>query len=59
MHADREVIVHALRSRGDHDRALVAECTLPQWVDLDDDAGLLVQLDVEVAQIEQIATGDQ
>ena len=58
MHADREVIVHALRSRGDHDRALVAECSLPQWVDLEDDAGLLVQLDVEVAQIESIASDE-
>ena len=54
MHADREVIVHALRSRGDHDRALVAECSLPHSVDLQDDAGLLLQLDVEVSDIEAL-----
>ena len=56
MHADREVIVRALRSRGDHDRALQAECTLPRAVDLDDDAGLLLQLDMEVSDIEPTAT---
>ena len=57
MHAEREVIVRALRSRGDHDRALQAECSLPQWVDLEEDAGLLQQLDVEVSGIEPTQTG--
>ena len=55
MHTEREVIVWTLRSRGDHDKALVAECTLPRWVDLDVDAGLLLQLDVEVGDIEPMA----
>jgi hypothetical protein len=57
MHAEREVIVRALRSRGDHDRALQAECSLPQWVDLEQDAGVLQQLDVEVSGIESVQSG--
>jgi hypothetical protein len=51
MHTEREVIVRTLRSRGDHDRALEAQCRLPQWVDLELDAGVLQQLDVEVAEL--------
>lgn len=51
MHAEREIVVRALRSRGDHDRALQAQCVLPQWVDLEQDAGLLKQLDVEPSSI--------
>jgi hypothetical protein len=38
--------------RGDHDRALQAQCSLPKWVDLERDAGVLLQLDVEPADIE-------
>jgi hypothetical protein len=52
MYTEREVIVRTLRSRGDHDRALEAECRLPQWVDLEMDVGVLQQLDVEVSAIE-------
>ena len=52
MHTEREVIVRTLRSRGDHDRALEAQCRLPQWVDLELDVGVLQQLDVEVSAIE-------
>ena len=57
MHTEREVIVWTLRSRGDHDRALDAECRLPQWVDLELDAGLLQSLDIEVADILPMAHG--
>lgn len=52
MYAERERVVRALRSRGDHDRALQAQCSLPQWVDLRRDVGLLQQLDVEVSEID-------
>jgi hypothetical protein len=55
MKTEREVIVWTLRSRGDHDRAHMAECKLPRWVDLDMYAGLLQQMDVEVADIEPMA----
>jgi hypothetical protein len=51
MYTEREVIVWTLRSRGDHDRALLAECKLPHWVDLEANAGVLQLLDVEVADI--------
>lgn len=52
MLTERKVVVRALRSRGDHDRALQAECSLPQWVDLEEDAGLLQQVDVEVSELQ-------
>ena len=52
MHTERQTVVRALRSRGDHDRALQAECSLPRWVDSERDAGVLLQLDVESADIE-------
>ena len=52
MHTERETVVRALRSRGDHDRALQAQCTLPRWVDSERDASVLLQLDVEPADIQ-------
>ncbi len=52
MRTERETVVRALRSRGDHDRALRAECSLPRWVDPERDAGVLLQLDVEPADIQ-------
>jgi hypothetical protein len=58
MHTQRALIVWTLRSRGDHDRALMAECKLPQWVDLEENAGVLQLLDVEVADIMPMATDD-
>jgi hypothetical protein len=51
MLTERGSVVRALRSRGDHDRALEAECKLPRWVDLEQDVGVLQQLDVEVSEI--------
>ena len=33
-------------------RALQAECSLPQWVDLEADAGMLHQLDLDAAAIQ-------
>ena len=58
MQTERAVIVRALRSRGDHDRALQAQCCLPQNVDLDEDVGLLQKLDVEVSDIEPLSPGN-
>lgn len=52
MYAERKTVVRALRSRGDHDRALQAECTLPKWVDLEADAGQLHQLDIDAEAIQ-------
>ena len=52
MLTERKVVVRALRSRGDHDRALQAECSLPRWVDHDADIGLLQQVDVEVSDLQ-------
>lgn len=52
MLTERDTVVRALRSRGDHDRALQAQCTLPRWVDSERDAGVLLQLDVESADIQ-------
>ena len=51
MQTERGSVVRALRSRGDHDRALQAECSLPQWVDTERDAGVLLHLDVEPSDI--------
>lgn len=52
MLTERDAVVRALRSRGDHDRALQARCCLPQWVDLEADAGVLQQVDLEVSDLE-------
>ena len=52
MQTERTKVVRALRSRGDHDRALQAECSLPRWLDSERDAGVLLQLDVEAADIQ-------
>lgn len=51
MLTERKVVVRALRSRGDHDRALQAECSLPQWIDTEEDAGVLQQVNVEVSEL--------
>ena len=52
MLTERDTVVRALRSRGDHDRALQAQCTLPRWVDPERDAGVLLQFDIESADIQ-------
>jgi hypothetical protein len=53
MFTRREEVVRTLRSRGEHDRALQAECALPKWVDLDADAGLLLAVDVDIAELRE------
>ena len=54
---DKEMVTAALRERGDHDRAQQAECALPRRVDTERDVGLLNQLDVDVAALEERADG--
>ena len=53
MQVDKEKVADSLRSRGDHDRAQQAECALPRHVDTERDAGLLQQLDVDVAELKE------
>nr|WP_297413857.1 hypothetical protein [uncultured Nocardioides sp.] len=49
---DKDTVTTALRERGDHDRAVQAECVLPRSVDTERDAGLLIQLDVNADALE-------
>lgn len=51
MHIEKADVVDQLRARGDHDRAQQAESLLPRWVDTDQDAGLLHQLDLNVGDL--------
>ena len=53
MQTERGSVVRALRSRGDHDRALQAECSLPPWVDTERDVNVLLQLDVDPSAIQE------
>lgn len=57
MHTEREDLVNLLRSRGEHDQALRASCSLPRHIDTDQDAGLLRQLDIHEATIRTSAAG--
>ncbi len=52
MRIDKDTVTTALRERGDHDRAVQAECVLPRSVDTERDAGLLIQLDVNADALE-------
>jgi hypothetical protein len=59
MVVDKDAVTRALRARGDHDRALQAETTLPRTVDLERDGALLQhQLDLTVSDVEAAAAGD-
>jgi hypothetical protein len=52
MNTDRESVVDALRSQGEHDRAFQASCALPPKIDTEKDAGLLSQLGVTPGLLE-------
>jgi len=52
VQVDKEQVAAALRERGDHDRAVLAECVLPRHVDTERDVGLLVQLDIDATTVE-------
>jgi hypothetical protein len=49
---DKDTVTTALRERGDHDRAVQAECVLPRSVDTERDAGLLIRHDVNADALE-------
>lgn len=51
MHIDKRRVVALLRSKGEHDKAQQADCALPQYVDPDEDAGLLHAVGVHVADV--------
>jgi hypothetical protein len=60
MVVDKDAVTRALRARGDHDRALQAETTLPRTVDLERDGALLQhQLDLTVSDVEAVAAADE
>jgi hypothetical protein len=52
MNAQREVVVEALRSQGEHDRAFQAACVLPKTVDTEQDAGVLRSLGVDASMLD-------
>ena len=56
MVVDKDAVTEALRARGDHDRALQAETSLPRHVDLERDGAILQQhLDLTVSDVEAAA----
>lgn len=60
MVVDKDAVTEALRARGDHDRALLAETSLPRTVDLERDGAMLQhQLDLTVSDVEAAAADDQ
>jgi hypothetical protein len=52
LNAQREAVVEALRSQGEHDRAFQAACVLPLTVDTEQDAGVLSALGVDVSMLD-------
>ena len=55
MRVSRELVVAGLRKAGHHDRALTAACALPAVVDTVQDAGVLVQLQLNIESLERRA----
>lgn len=51
MEIDKAEVVGKLRQKGDHDKAQQAECTLPQQVDTERDAGLIHAFDLNVREV--------
>lgn len=51
MDVDREKVVDLLRAKGEHDKAVTADCALPKHIDPEQDAGLLHSLDVSVREL--------
>ncbi len=52
---DKQAVTARLRAEGEHDRALAAETALPKRVDLERDAGLLHQFDINVSELSEDA----
>jgi hypothetical protein len=59
MDVPREMVIQALRGRGDFDAAERAERELPEKVDTDTDAGLLSEYSLEPGQFEEGLSGQQ
>lgn len=55
MHIQKDEVVDLLRARGEHDKAASVECALPRHVDIEEDAGLLHQFDVNVSELARSA----
>lgn len=55
MRVARDLVVAGLRKAGRHDRALTAVCDLPAVVDTVRDAGILVQLQLDIQALERRA----
>ncbi|HSE09860.1 MAG TPA: hypothetical protein VLB29_14435 [Nocardioidaceae bacterium] len=55
MLVDKDDVVDLLRSRGEHDKAASVECALPKQVDIEADAGLLHQFDVNISEVKDVA----
>jgi hypothetical protein len=53
VQVDKSAVAEVLRRQGEHDRAQQAECSLPQPVDTDRDAGLLHRFDLQVRDVVQ------
>ncbi|HET6563248.1 MAG TPA: hypothetical protein VFG72_15345 [Marmoricola sp.] len=53
MNAQREAVVQALRSQGEHDRALQVACVLPLTIDTEADAGVLSSLGIDASVLEE------
>ena len=59
MDIPREMVIQALRARGDFDDAERAERELPEKVDTDTDAGLLSEYSLDPGQLEEGLSGQQ
>jgi hypothetical protein len=55
MKVKKDEVAGLLRARGEHDKAALVQCALPQHVDTEADAGLLHQFDVNVAEVTEVA----
>lgn len=58
MHIEKEDVAELLRARGEHDKAASVECALPRHVDVEQDAGLLHQFDVNISEVTRVAGGE-
>lgn len=53
MQVSKDEVAHLLRARGEFDKAAHVECALPKIVDTTQDAGVLHQFDVSVAELQE------
>jgi hypothetical protein len=55
MRVNKDEIADLLRARGQHDRAAHVQCALPRQVDIEADAGVLHQFDLNVAEVAEVS----